>query len=303
MLNIVNIHGDCIDRLKANGSSLNRNQYYHNSLCRFIILSYLCSMIFYFSGTGNTKWAAKTIAGITGEHLVSIPDEIAGECRYGLAEGERIGFCFPVHGWQPPAIVRKFVSKCKFSDAAGHYCFALCTCGDNIGLTMEMLGTDLSRVGLRLDSVFSLTMPNTYVCLPFMDTDSKELETAKKEGARKAIDVIAKAISMRKGGICSTVKGPVPYILSNVIGEFFNHQMITDKPFRVDMKLCVACGRCASACPTGNIAPDAGNRPQWLHGGLCTGCMACYHHCPTHAINYGRATRHKGQYYYGRNND
>ena len=68
-------------------------------------------MIFYFSGTGNTRWAAQQLAEATHERLLFIADELKGGCDYTLEEDERIGFCFPVHGWQPPHIVREFVSR------------------------------------------------------------------------------------------------------------------------------------------------------------------------------------------------
>ena len=68
-------------------------------------------MIFYFSGTGNTRWAAETLAQATGEHLLFIPEEQQGRCEYTLTEGERIGFVFPTHGWQPPRIVRNFIKN------------------------------------------------------------------------------------------------------------------------------------------------------------------------------------------------
>ena len=72
-------------------------------------------MIFYFSGTGNTRWAAERLAQETGEKLLFIPDEMKkGKCEYTLQEGERLGFCFPVHGWQPPHIVREFICNSKF---------------------------------------------------------------------------------------------------------------------------------------------------------------------------------------------
>ena len=57
-------------------------------------------MIFYFSGTGNTRWAAEEISRATGERLLDMAAEINGECRYQPAAGECIGFCFPVHGWR-----------------------------------------------------------------------------------------------------------------------------------------------------------------------------------------------------------
>ena len=69
-------------------------------------------MIFYFSGTGNTRWVATTIANAIGEELLYIPDLLRnGRYKFELQEDERIGFCFPTHGWQPPKIVRDFIQK------------------------------------------------------------------------------------------------------------------------------------------------------------------------------------------------
>lgn len=260
--------------------------------------AYLCDMIFYFSGTGNTRWAADTIARKTGERLVFIPEETRGDCHYTLSEGERIGFCFPVHGWQPPGIVRRFISRLTIANAAGHYCFAVCTCGDNIGETMTILNKDLSKRGLRTDSAFSIIMPETYVCLPFMYTDTKEREREKIETAEKELDGISEAIIRRATGVEQLVKGATPGLYSYVIGEWFNKRMITDRPFNVDENKCVKCGICAGTCPVDNIIGGKGSVPEWRHGGECTCCLACYHHCPVHAINYGKRTRKRGQYYF-----
>ena len=131
-------------------------------------------MIFYFSGTGNTRWAAEQLAAATGERLLFIPDELKTACEYTLGEDERIGFCFPVHGWQPPHIVRAFIGKMKIVGAAGHYAYALCTCGDSIGLTMQMMAKELVPKGIALQGCQSLTMPESYVCLPFMYTDTPD---------------------------------------------------------------------------------------------------------------------------------
>lgn len=45
-------------------------------------------MIFYFSGTGNTRWAAERVAAATGERLISIADAIGGDVRM-VADGSR----------------------------------------------------------------------------------------------------------------------------------------------------------------------------------------------------------------------
>lgn len=259
-------------------------------------------MIFYFSGTGNTRWVALELGKITGERIFSISKEMNSECRYELKDNERIGFCFPVHGWQPPGIVRRFITKMKISHrGVGHYSFAVCTCGDNIGETMAILDRDLKRHGLHLESAFSITMPNTYVCLPFMDTDTEEVETAKLKKAKITIKRTAQIIEKCGRGITEISKGPVPLLLSYVVGAYFNRRMITDNPFVVNEKQCIKCGKCADVCPVDNIAGGKGLRPEWLHSGKCTCCLACYHYCPTHAILYGSRTATRGRYYFGKN--
>ena len=140
-------------------------------------------MIFYFSGTGNTRWVAQQIAEAIGEELISIPDAIRqGQYSYTLQTDERLGFCFPTHGWQPPRIVRDFIAQMQVQNS--HFCWALTTCGDNMGECMTILNKDLRPKGLEAETLFSVIMPESYVCLPFMYTDTEEKETWKLENAQ-----------------------------------------------------------------------------------------------------------------------
>ncbi len=256
-------------------------------------------MIFYFSGTGNTRWAAERLAEVTGERLLFIPEELKkGANDYELQEGERLGFCFPVHGWQPPRIVRRFIRQSTFHLSPSTFVYALVTCGDSIGRTMEILNKELAPKGLQAQSLFSLVMPESYVCLPFMYTDSPEREKEKITKATDNLKHYATMIVERKRGEVHTVRGVTPWTFSHVIGAYFNAKMISDKKFTVDNDLCIHCGRCQKACPTGDILMNNG-LPSWQHDGSCTNCLACYHHCPQHAINYGKITLQRGQYYFG----
>lgn len=255
-------------------------------------------MIFYFSGTGNTRWAAERLAEKTNERLLFIPEEMEGACHYTLQEDERIGFCFPTHGWQPPRIVRQFIRKLQIEHASGHFCYALTTCGDSIGQTMEMLNKELQTAGLpSATSIFTLVMPESYVCLPFMYTDTPEREKEKISTAAIQLEQYAEMILNRKTGEVHTVRGVTPWLMSHVIGSYFNHYMVTDRKFTVDTETCIHCRKCEKVCPTGNIVFD-GQTPSWQHADRCTCCLACYHHCPEHAINYGSITRKRGQYYF-----
>lgn len=257
-------------------------------------------MIFYFSGTGNTLWAARKIAQVTGETIYSIPAEIHGLCKYSMNEDERIGFIFPVHGWRPPKIVREFIKKMTIisDNVKSHYCYALCTAGDDIGMTMEYLNDDLTEKGLHTHSTFSLKMPESYVGLPLMDVDSKEKELEKKRDATIMLQDFAEKIFDRERGMDILHRSHWPWINSKIIGEAFVRWLITDKPFHVNTDKCVKCGICSNVCPVDDIDGGFGKIPQWKHEGTCLTCFACYHHCPHHAIEYGKRTKNKGQYYF-----
>lgn len=258
-------------------------------------------MILYFSGTGNTKWAATALSEKTGEKLIDITDVANTDVSYKLEEGERLGFCFPVHGWRPPLIVRKFIKRLSVINPEGHYCYALCTTGDNVGEAIDIFEKDLGKKGIHLDSAFSLIMPESYVGLPFMDVDTPEKEKQKKRKAAEDLERFAEMITERKKGIRDLVIGRWPKINSRLIGSCFVKYLITDKPFYVAEDKCIRCGKCAEACPVNDIIWSKGSMPKWKHNGSCLSCFACYHHCPKHAIEYGKRTKNKGQYFFDKN--
>ena len=260
---------------------------------------YLCIMIFYFSGTGNTRWAAKLVADRLGERLAYIPDMVESDCHFILEKGERLGFVLPVHGWRPPRIVRTFIRKLVVEGDLD-YSYVLWTAGDSIGKATEILKEDLRERNIELHSAFSLIMPESYVGLPFMDVDPQEKEIAKKQKAEKDLHAFIKDIEEKRKGIVQTIQGPIPSFFSGPVGGFFVRHLITDRPFHLESEKCVKCGICADVCPVNDIIGGLGEEPQWKHDGSCLSCFSCYHHCPHHAIEYGNRTRKKGQYFFGR---
>lgn len=264
-------------------------------------------MIFYFSGTGNTRWAAQKVAAATADRLVNIAEEMLAaetdqasdpQFTYTLAQDERIGFFFPVHGWRPPRLVLDFLDRLHLPNADSHYAYVVCTAGDNVGEAVSILEKRLQTMGIKIDSAISLIMPESYVGLPFMDVDTPAKEQCKKmEADNKLTRFIADIMECRSGVRDITI-GHWPRINSRLIGSVFVKKLVTDRPFHVVADRCLHCGKCASVCPVANIHFEKGGEPSWLHNGKCLSCFACYHHCPTHAIEYGGRTKKKGQYYY-----
>ncbi len=275
---------------------------WHSSRQPFFV-SYPHRMIFYFSATGNTEWAANTIARGTGDRIVSIAG--TKERSFDLAPGEPIGFCIPVHAWRPPNIVLQFVRELQITNADQHYTYILCTAGDTTGETHSILQRELETIGLHCDDWFALLMPESYVGLPFMDVDNPENEKRKIRQAQQDLLEFITVIKQRKSHTEKTATtrithtGHWPKTNSRFLGPLFHKYLVNDCRFKVSNERCIQCGHCASVCPVDDIAGGKGQLPQWKHNGKCMTCFSCYHHCPTHAIEFGRQTRNKGQYFMG----
>lgn len=249
-------------------------------------------MIFYYSGCGNSKFIAQSIAEALDERLVFIPEaQREGNFEYNLAENEMLGFVYPIYSWRPPHLVDEFVNQLIINGKPS-YVWTAVTCGDNVGETEKIFRNELSDKGLELKGAFCFKMPNTYVNMMGMSVDKPEIA---KEKIAKAKEKLPKAIELIKehATFSDMIKGGLPRFKSNVIGKSF-WKWASDKPFFADDK-CISCGKCAKVCPVQNITMEYGH-PHW--NGNCNTCDACYHYCPQHAIQYGNKTKGKGQYYF-----
>ena len=263
-------------------------------------------MIFYFSGTGNTRWAAHQVAEQLCDQLLYVPEIMDQETEYTLTDGEALGFIFPVHGWRPPLLIRRFIEQLQIKNVTKNtFIFALCTAGDSIGRTMEIFSSDLQIRGWHLNAAYTLIMPESYVGLPFMDVDSPKKEHRKKQQAAEDLKYYLTLLKQHTTTYPTSAeeinlhRGPIPCFFSGPVGAYFVKKLVTDKRFHVTTERCISCGKCESVCPVHDIEMrQEGDKkyPIWLHNDRCLTCFTCYHHCPTHAIDFGRQTQKKGQY-------
>ena len=233
-------------------------------------------MIFYFSGTGNSQWAAQQLADRIGDRACSL---IGWE---GGLQGESlIGLVFPVYAWGPPDVVVDFAKKLP---RTGAFAFGVGTCGSEAGLALKKLAAVYP-----LDSCYSLVMPSNYILAEDVEGDSDVRR--KLADASWKMDRMAGEIRARKK-VYQVKEGGMAWLKSGVVNTGFNRFARSTKPFRADDR-CNGCGQCAQNCPAGTITLTDG-RPVW--GQACFQCLRCLNECPQQAIQYGRATEKRGRY-------
>lgn len=253
-------------------------------------------MVFYFSGTGNSRWAAEVLANTLGERTVAIVEALKSEEKelaYSVDKNEKVIFVFPVHSWGPAVLMMRFIDRLRLVNYKEQPVYFVCTCGDDCGRTDRIMRKALATRGISLTLGFSVQMPNTYILLPGFDVDSEALEAEKLQKAPERIREIVRCINGEKKAELY-VAGDFP-ALKSLVYPVFTHVVIGSSKFYAT-DACVSCGLCAKVCPTENISLTEEGKPDWKNA--CVQCMACYHRCPTHAIEYGKVSVKKGHYHH-----
>lgn len=235
-------------------------------------------MIFYFSGTGNSAWAARQLARLTEDkayditNLNQLPD---------LDSTGQIGFVFPVYAWGAPEIMAKFAKKLPKTQA---FTFGVCTCGGDAGLAMKQF----SKV-YPLSSSYSLVMPNNYII--GSDTDNEEEIRQKITAARAELKQMAQEIQQQEP-VYRVHEGGLAGVKSHLVNFGFNKFARSAKPFFAEDR-CNGCGLCMKNCPAHAITLRNG-KPVWA--AQCFQCLRCINECPQQAIQYGKSTAGRRRY-------
>lgn len=250
-------------------------------------------MIFYFSGTGNSYYAAKKIAEVQEEKLVNITDEMNKEENtfyYPLEYGEKLGFVFPVYAWAIPKIVLEFIRNCNFKSDGTFYTFAVCTCGGSAGNTIEQLKKELTEKQIILNSGFSVVMPDNFVVGMNVPNQEKAKEILKK--SEITLEKINKVIQHQKQDFFKVKKGSFNTVKSQIVSHLFQAFATKTKKFYAT-NACISCGLCERVCTSNAISLDG--KPVWIKK-RCNMCLACINQCPKKAIQYGKCTIKRNRY-------
>lgn len=247
------------------------------------------TIIYYFTGTGNSLAVAKKIATVIGD---CEPVPIASLMNTGdtiVPQADRVGIVCPVYFAGLPSMVASFAVRLDLSSAG--YVFSVVTFGGSgESAALQQLDAILKgRSGRGLDAGYSVKMPGNYV-LMYAPPDGGKRD-AILTAADSSIDRIAKEIlSARKRDLPHSFIQTILHSL--MYPRFIAGVHDRDRQFTVS-DACTSCGICAAVCPAGNI-DLVDKKPAWKH--RCELCCGCIHLCPVQAIQAGRGTEKRQRY-------
>jgi ferredoxin len=248
------------------------------------------TVIYYFTGTGNSLAVATQIANELGDcGLVPIAP-LAGTAGDIVPPAGRVGIVCPVYDMGLPVIVAEFAAR--LSLAGTRYVFGIVTMGGAGVSALDQLGHILQKKnGRSLDAGFAVKMPGNFppVHRPPEGAERDKILAAAGWQIREIAKKIETCEPVRPG---LSLFSSLLYLLTYRL--FARSVRTSDKNFSVS-DACTSCGTCAKVCPVHNIRMEQG-RPAWQH--RCECCCACLHFCPVQAIDLNslHGTKGRGRY-------
>ena len=243
--------------------------------------------VFYFSGTGNTRYVAFYLSRKLSEEFDVSTADICEPINDDMLKADLILLAFPIYGSSPPIPMRNFAVgigdgwKGKTVAIAETQYFFSCDGAASLGRTLVKLGADVKYAE-------HFNMPNNLgdgaVFKVRNGSDNDEiLARAEKKMDAFAAKIIG-GIEFRRG--FNVVSHAAGYYLQRKWwrkGESEKRNLL-----KIDENLCIGCGKCVKKSPVGNISLAEG-KAKGL--GKCVFCYRCVNLCPKSAITlFGKRT-------------
>lgn len=247
-------------------------------------------MVLFFSGTGNSRYAAKKIAEKTEDSLVSLNQLMKQNSKEQLvSENHPFVFVCPTYAWRLPQVVEKFIREQTFAGSKKVY--FIMTCGADTANAVDYIKTLCREMGWELQGFAEIVMPDNYITLYEPSDEKTSAEMIRK--AEPIILKIAEEIVDGKSLPAFKTNALSGKVKSGMVNGIFYKMFVSAKGFHSTDK-CTSCGKCVKLCPLNNVKMKEG-RPSWSN--RCTHCMACICGCPTDAIEYKNKTQGRRRYY------
>jgi Pyruvate/2-oxoacid:ferredoxin oxidoreductase delta subunit len=246
-------------------------------------------VIWYFSGTGNARFAADKIkANILAKGIPAQVHNIANykEAPTSANKGTLIGFCYPTHGFNAPPNVLKFINN--FPQGKANVFFLNTRAGLKLyklhlpgigGMALWLPALIMLFKGYRAIGFRPLDMPSNWILLhPGL---RHKVVASIKDHCTKTLLTFTNRIIQGKPVLNGFLWLALDLVIIPVsLGYYFIGRFALAKSLYASTS-CNNCGLCVKDCPVKAIIEKKG-RLFWTF--KCESCMHCLNLCPHRAI-------------------
>ncbi|MDP4276280.1 MAG: EFR1 family ferrodoxin [Bacteroidota bacterium] len=246
------------------------------------------TLIHFFTGTGNTAHAVKTIAEDirkAGQEVTTVQVSL-GVNPPELGAFERHIVAFPVLSWAAPVMMRQYLKR--FPKGEGKQVAILAVNGAVFykgkmvpgasGQALEEVEHLLRRKGYDVFLSGEASFPDNWTQMTDPG-DEKSQKIIITHGEADVRNFTEKFLSGKRELFrCSPFNHTWTYLVAFLFGKMGRRALGT---FYIADSSCNGCGLCARQCPSHSIVMEH-NRPRWKTN--CQDCNRCINFCPEKAI-------------------
>ena len=246
-------------------------------------------MVYYYSATGNTRYAAELIARQLGTDCADLLGRIKNADYSDIRSDEPFVICTPVYVCMMPGFVYSYLERTAMKGSRKVY--FVFTSGGYAGMSGSQAKALMQRKGMDYMGHAEIKMPTNHIVSdaypPTPDDECRRRILAARRQCRETAAVIKCGGRLTARHVFAAEKAIIlPF---NPVWTRFCQP---SRDFHVTDR-CTGCGKCVRVCPLNNITMTD-RRPVW--SSPCAHCMACICGCPREAIEYGDITQHKQKY-------
>jgi ferredoxin len=255
-----------------------------------IVASYRKLIVYYFSGTGNSRNVASWLSKIADERgIEGRVLNIAQINRLSIEPPDPdalLVFVSPIHGFNYPPVMLHFVlrfpkgnNKVLLMSTRGGTLIGKFIVPGISGIAFHLSALVLKLKGYSIRAMFPVDLPSNWISLhPGLNERTvKYLHERNKERVTKFAGKVFSGETVFKG-MYDIVQDILVAPIS--LAYYFIGRFVLAKTFYASGD-CDHCDACIKGCPVLAIK-KIHNRPYWTFD--CESCMKCMSHCPRKAI-------------------
>jgi len=244
-------------------------------------------VIFYFSGTGNSKYIADLFGKNMKADSFSIEENLDFESL--INAHETIAFCYPIYASRVPKIMRDFVQKYMQllkNKKLIIFCTQVIFSGDGARAFTYLFPRNFLQSAQIIYAEHFLMPSNIFPVTTNPVKIKKYFDKSVLKMQKVCKNIKHKKVVKRGFNPLSRVLGLIQPPFLRALERKANNSIKTTSN-------CTNCGLCISACPMNNLKLEGS---KITHNHNCTVCYRCVNLCPKKAITVAVHSKISKQY-------